>query len=225
MRRITTALILISGLALSSCDQVADTPLTRAAAGGDAEIVSSLLREGADPNGEDTSGYTPLMLAARTGHTEIIRPLLHSGAEINLRDHGPNQWTALVHAIHKGQNQAAILLMDNGADVNLTVSGGATALMFAAGYDNTVIVKELLWLGADPYIESSDGVTALSNAVGGAWDLDRPFVPDCQTETVKALLDASPDLKLEDNFRGRSALWFAKKKGCTEIVSMIEKQK
>jgi hypothetical protein len=84
-------------------------------------------------------------------------------------------------------------------------------------------VKKLLGSGADPYVESENGATPLTNAVAGAWDIDRLISPVCQTETVKALLRAAPDLTLGDDFQSRAALWFAKRKGCTEIVSMVEK--
>ena len=149
-----------------ACRSFADTRLTAAAAKGDYDSVVKLLNDGADPNDTDSQGFTPLMWAARFGHVEIVKALCYAGADTNIQDDGPNHWTALIHAIHKGQNRAAILLMDNGADVNAKARGGASALVFAAGDGNTEIVKALLDNGADPYAETEDGVTSLTSAVG-----------------------------------------------------------
>ena len=206
-----------------SCRSVADTSLSLAAAKGDYASVMALLGQGVDPNDMDSQGFTPLMWAARYGHEEIIKSLCEAGADLNATDTGSNHWTALIHAIHKRQNRAAILLMGSGADVNAKARGGATALMVAAGYGNTEMVKVLLDHGADPYAEASDGVSPLTNAVSGAWDIDSPFAGLCHTETVKTLFRAAPDLSLGDSFPSRVALWLARKKGCNEIVSIIEK--
>jgi hypothetical protein len=42
-----------------------------------------------------------------------------------------------------------------------------------------------------------------------------------QAETVRVLLAASPALRVPDTFSGRSALRFARKKGCTEILGLV----
>jgi len=69
----------------------------------------------------------------------------------------------------KDRIRRRFFLWINGADVNAKAHGGATALMFAAGYDNTQIVNALLARGADPYAKASSGVTVLTNAVAGGW--------------------------------------------------------
>lgn len=56
------------------------TPLHRAAAHGNIEMVDALLRAGADPNAFNQRQSTPLHLAAWSGHTLAVRQLLMAGA-------------------------------------------------------------------------------------------------------------------------------------------------
>lgn len=208
-----------------------DTELTKAAAKSDASQVRTLLANGADANQKDRNGYTALMYAARNGDVETMKALVDAGAAVNARDCAVNGWPPLIHAIHKSNNQAVYFLLERGADVNMRagrcaegeVKEGSTALMFAAGYDDDVLVRALLARGADPRA-GSGGATVFSNAVAGAWDIDRPFTDDCQTATVKALLERAPDLKLPDNFWGASAKFFVKHKGCSELVNLLEQR-
>jgi len=237
---------LITGLmgalfASAACNREPNTPLTMAAANGDSAKVRELLAQKADVNAQEKNGLTPLMWAARGGHTEIISALIDVGADVNARDCAVNGWTPLIHAIHKNENRAALLLIERGADVNapggdcrkqktvirkiLKTMGknesGPTPLMYAAGYDNAEIVIALLAKGANPH-RTHGSNSILSNAVAGAWDIDRPVANKCPTETVKAVLEKAPDLKLQGDFWDQTALFFARQKGCTEIIEMIE---
>lgn len=211
---------LLAGLV--GCPAEPDNPLAAAAAKGDTQAVKTLLSEGADPN--TANGFTALSLAARAGHTDIMKILLAAGADPNLRS-GGNNWTPLMHAIHKGQKEAVLTLLDAGADVDATTKRGRTALMMAAGYGYTEIVQVLLDHGADPYSEDTHGDNALTMAVGGVPDIDRFTVGHCQTPTVKALLAKAPDLKLKDNFFGRFARLSAKWGRCSEVLRLIEQQR
>ncbi len=104
------------------------------------------------------------------------------------------------------------------------VGQGVTALVMAAGYGYTDMVRELLARGADPYAQTTDGTTALAAAVGGVPDIDRFTICSCQTGTVKALLEKAPDLKLNSDWWGRSALWFARLGNCGEVLDLVEKR-
>ena len=161
-----------------------------------------------------------LILAAREGDIAAITALVRTGADPNERG-GVNDWTALMHAIHKNQRQSVLALLDAGADVNARTGHGMTALMMAAGYGYEDIVRDLLERGADPYAESPGGETALSAAVGGVPDIDRFTVCSCQTGTVKALLERAPDLKVNSNL----ALWFARLGNCKAVLNLLERQK
>ncbi|HJR08297.1 MAG TPA: ankyrin repeat domain-containing protein [Pyrinomonadaceae bacterium] len=207
------------------------TLLTVAAERGDASQVRKLIAAGADVNERDKSGFTPLIWATRIGDKEVARLLIEGGADMNERDCAANGWTPLIHAIHKNNDEMARLLIESGADVNAKagdckqqkVESGASAILYAAGYDDTEIVRALLDKGANPYDEY-DSTTVLSNAVAGAWDVDRAMHSKCPTETVKLLLERAPDLSLKDNLWDRKAMFLVRHKGCTEIVSLLEQR-
>ena len=60
-----------------------------------------------------------LIAAAREGDVQSISALVKSGVDVNQRG-GVNNWTPLMHAVHKNQPAAVRALIDAGADVNLT---------------------------------------------------------------------------------------------------------
>ena len=217
MRKGILALAALAAAASSACGVTPDTPLSKAAAEGRTEEVASLISAGVEVDASDGSGLTALTWAARHGQVETLRALLRSGASPNLAT-GHNGWPPLVHAIHTGQNEAAIELLESGADVQ--GPGGRRGLLMAAGYGNASMVRELLARGADPH---SDGI--MTDAVGGAWDIDYQW-PGCgpHTEAVRALLEAAPDLRLGDGFWARRALSRARKRGCAELVELVERR-
>jgi ankyrin repeat protein len=74
----------------------------------------------------------PLCMAARAGDTAEIAALVKSGSDVDERG-GVNNWTALMHAVHKNQPAAVLALIEAGADVNATAGarGRDTALRLA----------------------------------------------------------------------------------------------
>ena len=158
--------------------------------------------------------------AARSGDTKTLKTLLAGGADPNRR-WGVNNWTPLMHAIHKDQKASVEVLLAVGADINARCGDGVTALMMAAGYGYADIVKVLLDNGADIHAETSGGDNALTMAVGGVPDIDKFTVGKCQTETVATLLKEAPDLKMKDSAYGRAARLTARAAGCTEVLSLI----
>jgi uncharacterized protein len=220
--RLTVVLLLLAG-----CRQAADTPLKQAAEAGDAPAVRDLLARGIPADEPGHPGLTALVLAARQGHLEVMSALLVDGAEVNGRDRVATGWPPLVHAIHKGQNGAVRLLLENGAAPDIRLDGGATPLMFAAACGNTEVVRELLERGADPRAETKGGVSALSNALGGGafFDFtDGPSIGTCHTETARALLARAPDLTLPRGGWSRLARAFARSDACREAIQRIARR-
>jgi ankyrin repeat protein len=62
-----------------------ETPLHYAAAEGNAQIVTHLIRKKNDPNVENSMGVTPLMLAASRGHGSTIQSLVLGGAKLETK--------------------------------------------------------------------------------------------------------------------------------------------
>jgi hypothetical protein len=211
----------------AACGDGPPTPLTRAAAAGDAREVQALLSTGADPNETDGAGGSALTAAARGGHLDAMRILIKGGADVNQRDTRFSRWTPLVHAIHTRQDDAARLLLDAGAEVDAEMHGGATPLIFAAAYGETAIVEDLLDRGADPRHRTADGVTALTNAAGGGpvFDItDGPRIGSCNVDTVKALLRHAPDLEMPATAWSRAARFIGRSKECREAFALLERR-
>jgi hypothetical protein len=157
------------------------------------------------------TGVTTLIGAARNGDVEAIHALAKAGADLGERG-GVNGWTPLMHAIHKNRKTALAALLEDGADPNERSSGGSTPLMMAAGYGYADMVRLLLAHGADPRMVDAHGDSALTLAISGVPDIDKFTLGSCQGATVKALLDAAPDLKV------RPSLWSR----MTRLVSCME---
>ena len=146
--------------------------------------------------------FSELVDAARAGDTALIRQLVSKGADPN-EPAGDNQWTPLLHAIHKHQTASVGALLDAGADANRAGDDGVTPLMMAAGYGYDDAVRVLLQRGAKP-----DG--ALDWALIGTTDIDRFTYFSCQDSTVRLLRGAAPSLQPT-----ASAQRWAKMKGCS----------
>ena len=209
---------------LAGCGLEPDTPLTRASAAGDEAEVRRLLAAGSAADGRDSHGYTPLILAARNGRTGVLRALLAAGADPDLADAAVSGWTPLMHAVHKGQAGATRLLLEAGAEADHHGEDGVTALIMAAAYGNVDIVRMLLERGADPRARARGGITALSNAAGGGalFDItDGPPFGTCHVETVRALLERDPSLRLEGPVGGAMARWFRRGRPCEEVAALL----
>jgi uncharacterized protein len=174
---------------LVGCTAKPREPLSIAASRGDLTEMDRLLGAGA-------SGDIPaaLIWAARSGQPTAIDYLVKRGADPNATG-GVNGWTVLMHAIHKDQPRSVAALLRDGAQVNATVSGGRTALMMAAGYGYSDIVRMLLEHGADAHLATDSGENALDLAAQGVTDIDRFTYGSCQVETVRVLRQFAPDLR------------------------------
>jgi Ankyrin repeats (3 copies) len=161
----------------------------------------------------------PVIAAAREGDVPRLEQLLKSGADPNVRA-GVNAWTPLMHAIHKNQPGSVQVLLARGARPNERGGGGTTALIMAAGYGYAGIVRTLLQAGADPHMQADNGTDALSAAVGGVLDIDRFTIGECQTDTVRAMLSAAPDLRLSPD---SGAMRIARFGGCSDVLRMMKR--
>ena len=72
-----------------------------------------------------------------------------------------------------GQTEAAVALIEAGADINCRGDDGATPLHVAAFFCRTEIVNLLVDRGADKSIKNSYGSTPLE-AVSGSWEAVKP---------------------------------------------------
>lgn len=135
----------------------------QAALQGNADAISSGLRQGIDVNSVGESERTALQLASFDGHTDAVRLLLKNGSKVDQLDASGR--TALMYA-STGANAGTVkALLAANADVHLADKVEQfTPLMFAAAEGQTEVVRLLLDAGADPSTKDVDGESALDFA-------------------------------------------------------------
>lgn len=103
--------------------------------------------------------------AMSEGDLDTAKRFLNEDADINFQFKRENGFSNLM-MIAAGANYVKGLqfLLDNGADPNLRLNDGRTALMLAAERGNLEYVRRLLQAGADPSLVAGDGSTAYSLA-------------------------------------------------------------
>lgn len=108
-----------------------------------------------------------LWTAAAEGDLEAIKQHISSGTDLDAKE-PIGGGTPLMVAAFMGQTQAAELLIEKGAGLNLRNNDGATALHIAAFFGHPKTVKLLLSKGIEVDAKNIRGETAL-DAVADAW--------------------------------------------------------
>ena len=129
------------------------------------DIITLLIKAGAQINVCDTFGLTPLMYAARYNlNKEVIATLLKAGADVNASD--KEGITPLMYAEQYNKNNDIIYtLIKAGADVNASDKEGITPLMYMARYNKNIeTISALLRFGADVNASDKEGITPLMYA-------------------------------------------------------------
>jgi hypothetical protein len=94
---------------------------------------------------------------------ETLARLLGAGADVNYIDK-VGFYSALSLCAMRGSEDAARLLLEKGAEVNLTDNNGFTSLHVACSCGHESTAKLLLESGADPRLADRNGKTALDLA-------------------------------------------------------------
>lgn len=226
-------LLLAKGVPMERQDAYGRTALIFAANEYLPANIRLLLRAGADVNARDAFGETALLVAAHDLPT--LRILLQHGANPNLAD--KNGETPMIKAI-SANNALAILsfLVAHGAKINAQNQAGQTALMVAAGDQDTAIMTRLLALGADPNIKDKEGATALFYAATDNYSVPmeafiypgsvKPSIPTpfsaITLEAVRVLLAHRAKVNVRDK-NGRTILFYAKSEKHSQLVVELEK--
>jgi ankyrin repeat protein len=91
---------------------------------GDTIALRRFLDANGDPNLHNLAGESLLSVAAAAGQTQLVEGLLSGGAQVNYHSHG---WTPLYLASLNGHEHTVQVLLDNGADPTIPVSGASIA--------------------------------------------------------------------------------------------------
>lgn len=194
------------------------TPLNLAAAFGYADIVRSLLANGADLSLADEKGALPVNIAIKEGHQSIIELLKAAGASVNEDDREATD-AALIGAAKKGHIDILRSALSKGANPNASqLSAGRgkrekTALMFAAEQGHLEAMKQLIASGADVNLSDRPnqklGKTPLMCAA-----------QNNHADIARCLLKSGAAIDTKDK-RGQTALFYAVETEATETVEVL----
>jgi ankyrin repeat protein len=227
------------------------TALVFAAREGDIDTTKALVDAGADINQTTEYGWTPLLTATNNRHYTLGAYLMSRGANPNIANKGgwtPLYLATDNRNIEGGDYpvpkpdmdhlQYIKLLLDHDADPNprakdntLTrtiftmqwfYEAGCTPFIRAAQSSDTELMQLLLDYGADPFMATDNGDTALTAAGGIGWVEGVTYEHSVQenAEAIRMLLALGLDPNAA-NKEGRTALMGAALKGRNEVIEML----
>lgn len=190
---------------------------------GDKPLVEMFLRRGADPNATDDCGIPVIIYAASIPHPEILSSLIESGANPNTVNRFNNSTPLLVLIdwldAQRGKGYEEVLasiklLIENGADVNLTGKTMKSPLIAAVLQRNVPVVELLLAAGAEINFRDYKERTAYSYAAE---------IGDKRLKRI--LMNAGADLtagvREYEELYGENAFFQASADGRTDVVEAM----
>lgn len=130
------------------------TALIIAAGSGRADIVESLLSDGADITIQDKDGRTALHAAAKSNRIAVLKILLDRGADITSQDR--NGWMALHVAADRNHEAAVRLLLAKGAPPLAKTKAGCSPIQLAGQNGHKEVFNILRqWYGLPPVAGNS----------------------------------------------------------------------
>ena len=193
---------------VTAIDLQGETPLHHAVIMASPAMVQFLIAHGADVNQRDRDGWTPIMTAAYLDKAEDVKILAAHGADLNAQS--SQNLTALGVATQYGKNDAALALIELGADPAKAVGeGGYTPLMLATANHAEALVQALLKKGVDVNAKNSGGVTALMIAVANG-----------RADMAELLMHAGANVNAQ-NERGDTAMSIARAKGDEKLIKLL----
>jgi ankyrin repeat protein len=227
------------------------TPLVFAAREGDIESAKALLDAGAGVNQTTEYGWTPLLTATNNRHYKLGAYLMSRGANVNAANKGgwtPLYLATDNRNIEGGDYpvpkpdmdhlEYIKMLLDHDADPNARArdntltrtiftmqwfyEAGCTPFVRAAQSSDTELMQLLLDYGADPFIATDNGDTALTAAGGIGWVEGVTYEHSVKenVEAIRMMLDLGLDANAA-NKEGRTALMGAALKGRNDVIEML----
>ena len=141
-------LLLFYGASDSIRDRDGNDALMTAVFFNNIETADVLLQNNFYPDVRDQKGNTPLMIASQQGNTDMLSLLLEYDAGLDKVNE--KNYTALAHAIHFQKPEAAMLLIDSGANVHHKIRPNRNLFDLAKQQNLSEIQKELKKRGAGP---------------------------------------------------------------------------
>jgi uncharacterized protein len=182
-----------------------DAPRAQTAANGDDAAATAGGAGGANGNGGGNAGN-----AAAAGNDDGRLPPLTTKGGL----------TALLHAARQGNTEAAMALIDGGANINQVSAGDATTpLLMSIINAHFDLALRLIERGANPNLAAAvNGVTPLWAAVNAEWQprtrFPQPQEHDLQRATYLDVMKALLKAKANPNTRLLKHPWYMVYTGC-----------
>lgn len=143
-------LLLDAGLDVNAAEtEKGQNALMWAAAEGHPDVVDLLIQKGANVNAATKSGFTALAFATMKNDSASVRFLVKAGADPNYALPDKDKTKMLLVAGAYESKEAAIALLDGGADPNVADRTGRTPLHIASQAGSLELVRKLVSKGAD----------------------------------------------------------------------------
>ncbi|WP_404293053.1 ankyrin repeat domain-containing protein [Cytobacillus kochii] len=191
--------------------------LLQAVEANNLEKVQDILKDASYPiNETNEKGETPLLIATHKNYIEIAKALINEGADVNKQD--VLQDSAYLYAGAQGKTEILAYIIENAKpDHQVYNRYGGNALIPAAEKGHLPNVKLLLADGnVDINHQNNFGYTALIEAVA-LTDGSKVY-----QQIVQELLVYNANKELRDD-NGMTALDYAKDRGYTEMIELLEK--
>lgn len=160
--------------------------------------VKELIELGHNVNQRDSETVTLLHWAAINNRKDIIRYFLDIGAEVDASG-GELSATPLHWATRQGHLDAAVLLINAGADAKLRDAEGCSCVHIAAQFGHTALVAYFVARGVSPDILDRNGMTPL---MWSCWKV-------CTLDPTRLLLTLGANTNITDQTQGNTALHWA----------------
>ncbi len=197
--------------------------LADGACSGELSQVYEAVQHGANVNGRigngNLEGMSMLILALSSKHYDVAEFLIENGADVNYKRQSKSRpdpekgQTPMWWAATNGSTELIELLLQKGADINISDSHGSTPLCTAASSGKHTTVKLLLENGADIHAMIYDNRKAINLAANIG----------C-SESVKLLIEAgnNPDYC---GSSGYTPLMLAAENGNQELIKVLLEKK
>jgi uncharacterized protein len=154
--------------------QFQQTALMFASRGGHTEIARLLIRKGAQVNARTRAGDVPRFRTPASNSGSKGTGIIRGGwPERGERDPVPGAKTPLLYAAREGRLPTVQLLLDSGADLEMSDANGVTPLLIAIINGQLEVARYLLDRGANVRVTDWYGETPLWSAID-VRDLDVP---------------------------------------------------
>jgi ankyrin repeat protein len=224
--RLESAEILIkAGATLEQTDANGITPLLMAVANNHIDVARFLIDKGAQVNVSDWYGRTPLWTAVETRNMDLDNATFENGVDrepvldliktLLARDADPNPRLRETPPIRRQM----LRITGSLSWVDFT---GQTPFLTASLAGDLTVMRLLLEYGADPYLPTFGGTTALMAAAGINWVVDQTYDegPQALLEAVTLCWELGMDVNAV-NSMGLTAVHGAANRGSDDIIRFL----